>query len=174
LLKRTIHKRQLTERVVDAAGQPTPGPFRFWIVTKAASIRAAFDAFELSVGNETDTEGLWTAWPAATFASSAEMYTSCDGGHEHGTLIGWPLEPFTAPSQSPVPVGFTPLEKPSGGASAATELDAAEELDAAGVDAGAAAGAAAAALLVPAWIACCCATNVVDEAGQPTPGPFRF
>jgi hypothetical protein len=25
------------------------------------------------------------------------------GGHEQGTLMGWPFAPFTAPSQSPVP-----------------------------------------------------------------------
>lgn len=33
-----------------------------------------------------------------------------------GTLIGSPFAPLTAPSQSPVPVGFTPLLNPSGGA----------------------------------------------------------
>lgn len=50
------------------AGHPTPGPFRFWRVTRDATRRAACDAFELSVGNETETLGLLTAWPAATFA----------------------------------------------------------------------------------------------------------
>jgi hypothetical protein len=34
-------------------------------------------------------------------------------------LIGWPFAPFTAPSQSPVPVGFLPAVKPSWGAKAA-------------------------------------------------------
>ena len=29
------------------------------------------------------------------------------GGQEHGTFIGCPSAPLTAPSQSPVPVGFT-------------------------------------------------------------------
>jgi len=33
-------------------------------------------------------------------------------------LIGWPFAPFTAPSQSPVPVGFLPAVKPSWGAKA--------------------------------------------------------
>jgi len=36
-----------------------------------------------------------------------------------GTLIGCPFAPLTAPSQSPLPVGFTPLLNPSGGARAA-------------------------------------------------------
>lgn len=34
-------------------------------------------------------------------------------------MIGWPFAPFTAPSQSPVPVGFLPAVKPSWGAKAA-------------------------------------------------------
>ena len=127
------------------------------------------------------------------------MKASCAGGHAQGTLIGFPFDPFTAPSQSPVPVGFTPEWKPSGGASAA--ICAADGVPAAGFDAGgggggAAAtvalggGGAAAALVVaagllgwgattalgswPASIAFCCSGNVVETTGQPLPGPLRF
>jgi hypothetical protein len=32
------------------------------------------------------------------------MKVARSGGQEQGTLTGWPLAPFTAPSQSPVPV----------------------------------------------------------------------
>ena len=46
--------------VVDVLGQPTPGPLRFWRVTVAASMRAAWSAFELPVGKDTATEGLAT------------------------------------------------------------------------------------------------------------------
>lgn len=55
-------------KVVDAAGHPTPGPWRFCSVTSAALIRANCDALESSTGNETATVGLLTAWPAATLA----------------------------------------------------------------------------------------------------------
>jgi hypothetical protein len=48
-------------KVVDDAGQPTPGPWRFCKVTRAASIRASWEAFESSDGNETAIEGLLTA-----------------------------------------------------------------------------------------------------------------
>ena len=44
------------------------------------------------------------------------------GGHEQGTLIGFPLASLTAPSQSPVPVGLTPEWNPRDGARAATWL----------------------------------------------------
>jgi len=44
-----------------------PGPFRFCNVINEAMMRAAFDWFELSVGNETLALGLLTALPAATF-----------------------------------------------------------------------------------------------------------
>ena len=57
--------------VVDATGQPSPGPFRFWRVTIAAWIRAACEAVLLSAGKDTFIEGLCTAWPAATFSFSA-------------------------------------------------------------------------------------------------------
>lgn len=63
--------KQLTENVVDAAGQPLPGPLRFCSVTSDATMRAAWDCFELSVGNETGTLGLLIALPAATFALRA-------------------------------------------------------------------------------------------------------
>ena len=54
--------------VVDTAGQPTPGPFKFWRVTRAAWIRACWEAFELSVGKEMGTLGLFRTWPALTLA----------------------------------------------------------------------------------------------------------
>lgn len=54
--------------VVEAAGQPTPGPLRFWRVTIAACRRVSWEFLELSVGKETATEGLLTAFPAATLA----------------------------------------------------------------------------------------------------------
>ena len=57
--------------VVDAAGQPLPGPLRFWRETSAALMRAALSAFELPVGKLTATVGLLTAFPAATFAVNA-------------------------------------------------------------------------------------------------------
>ena len=44
--------------VVAAAGQPLPGPLRFWRVTSAAWMRAALSAFELPVGKLTFTLGL--------------------------------------------------------------------------------------------------------------------
>lgn len=59
--------------VVDAAGHPTPGPLRFWSVTSAASMRASWEACELSVGKETATLGLLVAWPAAAFAERSCM-----------------------------------------------------------------------------------------------------
>lgn len=64
---------------------------------------------------------LWIAWPAFTLAVNActiycqdteaqrqvkrhtALKSACLGGHVQGTLIGRPLAPFTAPSQSPVP-----------------------------------------------------------------------
>lgn len=46
------------------------------------------------------------------------MKISRAGGQEHGTLIGLPSAPFTAPSQSPVPVGLTPDENPNCGVKA--------------------------------------------------------
>ena len=50
--------------VVLTAGHPLPGPFRFCSVISAAFIRALWLAFELSVGNPTLTDGLFTAIPA--------------------------------------------------------------------------------------------------------------
>ena len=95
------------------------------------------------------------------------------GGHAQGILMGWPLGPFTAPSQSPVPtyvsqyssfpksnaqippVGFTPEWKPRSGAS--------REISAGLVRFPGA-----------ALMAACWARRVVDTAGQPWPGPWRF
>jgi hypothetical protein len=85
----------------------------------AALTRANWSAFELLVGKVTLREGLLTALPALTFAVNAAMYAFCDGGHEHGTLTGFPLGPLTAPSQFPVPSGFLPAVPPSEGARAA-------------------------------------------------------
>ena len=56
-------------KVVDVAGQPMPGPFKFCSVTMAASMRVSCEVLELSVGKETATEGLFTTFPAATLAS---------------------------------------------------------------------------------------------------------
>jgi hypothetical protein len=87
---------------------------------------------------------------------------------------------LTAPSQSPVPVGLIPAVNPSDGAKAATEPPAAGEGGGAGVEEGVAdlegdAGAEGEGPeSVPSVIARCWATKVVDEAGQPTPGPRRF
>ena len=53
--------------LVDANGQPFPGPFRFWMVTDAALILADWSGIESPVGKETLTEGLLTANPAWTF-----------------------------------------------------------------------------------------------------------
>jgi len=50
--------------LVDANGQPFPGPFKFWIVMDAAVILADSSCFESPVGKETLTEGLLTANPA--------------------------------------------------------------------------------------------------------------
>lgn len=54
----------LANNVVLEAGQPFPDPFRFCRVINAAVIRALSLWFESSVGNETLTEGLFTARPA--------------------------------------------------------------------------------------------------------------
>ena len=57
--------------LVDANGQPFPGPFRFWIVIDAALILADLSCFELPVGKVTFTVGLLTANPAWTFLIKA-------------------------------------------------------------------------------------------------------
>ena len=62
---------RLVDVLVDANGQPFPGPFRFWIVTDAAVILADLSCFESPVGKETLTEGLLTANPAWTFLIKA-------------------------------------------------------------------------------------------------------
>jgi hypothetical protein len=48
-------------KVVETMGQPCPGPFRFCSVSLAALKRASCDAFELSSGKESFTDGLCTA-----------------------------------------------------------------------------------------------------------------
>lgn len=103
------------EKVVETIGQPTPGPFRFCKVTAAALRRASCEAVELEVGKERPTVGLVTTWPAARFALRSLMNKSRSGGHEHGIFMGLPSAPFTAPSQSPEPVGFTPDCHPNWG-----------------------------------------------------------
>lgn len=109
--------------------------------------------------------------------------------------MGFPFEPRMAPSQLPVPSGFTPDWKPSAGARAAicdaegvplaaALFTAATTGDASGDEA---AGDAAAGTLVgtgtwattvagfwPALRASCWRGNVVETTGQPLPGPFRF
>lgn len=62
-------------QVVEEAGQPCPVPFKFCNVTRHASMRASWEAVELSWGNVTATLGLWTTKPAATFAF--RDYSSC-------------------------------------------------------------------------------------------------
>ena len=57
--------------VVLTAGHPFPGPFKFCNVINAALILVLWLWFELSVGYETLTEGLFTAIPAWTFFTSA-------------------------------------------------------------------------------------------------------
>lgn len=57
--------------LVEANGQPFPGPFRFWMVMEAALILADLSCFESPVGNEILTEGLLTASPAWTFLIKA-------------------------------------------------------------------------------------------------------
>ncbi len=53
---------------VDTAGHPTPGPCRFWSVDSSVEMRACWSPFELPVGNGAAIDGLFTMWPAATFA----------------------------------------------------------------------------------------------------------
>ena len=57
--------------LVDANGQPFPGPFKFWMVIDAAVILPDSSCFESPVGKETLTVGLLTANPAWTFLISA-------------------------------------------------------------------------------------------------------
>ena len=52
------------ERVVETAGHPFPGPFKFWRVMVAAVILADLSALESPVGKDTETVGLLTAFPA--------------------------------------------------------------------------------------------------------------
>jgi hypothetical protein len=56
-------------KVVEAAGQPMPGPFKLCSVTMAVSMRVSCEVLELSIGKETATEGLFTTRPAATLVS---------------------------------------------------------------------------------------------------------
>ena len=71
--KAIVHRTQaaktfcLANNVVLTAGHPFPGPFKFCRVINAAFIRVLWLWFELSVGNVTLTEGLFTAIPAWTF-----------------------------------------------------------------------------------------------------------
>lgn len=95
----------------------------------AALMRANCEAFELSVGKDTWMPGLLTACPAATLAfKDYETGSECShenlnklltwmkeflsGGHEQGILMGTPCA-FGIPSQSPVPVGFSPAANPN-------------------------------------------------------------
>jgi hypothetical protein len=58
------------EKVVDAAGQPTPGPNKFCSDEIDVWRRAICDPAELSVGKGAGTPGLLMSWPAATLADS--------------------------------------------------------------------------------------------------------
>jgi len=75
---------------------------------------------------------LLTTCPASRLLFNAAMISSRSGGQAQGILIGWPLGPLTAPSQSPaevqlsskqlvnevnyaLPVGLRPLENPVSG-----------------------------------------------------------
>jgi len=163
--------------VVAAAGHPTPGPRKFCKVTSEACMRAILDAFESSVGKETETPGLLTARPAATFALREAMNSSRGGGQAQGILTTTPAA-LVIPSQSPVPVGFKPDGWPNSGTRAGSTPPAAGGAGAgaagSGAGAGAAGGGGGGALSGPAWIAACWARNVVAAAGHPTPGPRRF
>lgn len=133
------------------------------------------------MGKDTCTEGLCTACPAAMSAASDWMNTSRAGGHEQGILIGLPSAPLTAPSQSPVPVGFTPDWKPRSGVKASIwdrERPAAEVTVALAaatlVEAGAGLATFTGAAVAPFLRAAACAEKVVAATGQPTPAPKRF
>jgi len=94
---------------VDAAGQPTPGPFKFWRVTIAAWIRATWDACEESVGKESAMLGLLTACPAATLALRSLVKVVRSGGQLQGIRI------LLIPTQFPVPSGSVPAVTPKAG-----------------------------------------------------------
>ena len=57
--------------MVEAEGQPTPGPFKFCIVFSDAMIRSFWSSRESPNGKLTGMLGLLTACPAATLASNA-------------------------------------------------------------------------------------------------------
>jgi len=113
-----------------------------------ALMRANLDALELSVGNDNETVGLLTAWPAATLALKDWMKDSRSGGQEQGILMGTPCA-FGMPSQSPVPVGFKPAARPNCGTRAGSTPPAAGDVAAGDVAAGAA-GLVVAGAAVPA------------------------
>lgn len=103
------------------------------------------------------------------------MKESLLGGHAQGILTTWPAA-LVIPSQSPVPVGLRPEARPNSGTRAGSTPPAAGAgagAGTAGTGAGAGAGAGAGGAF-PSWMAFCWATNVVEAAGQPTPGPLRF
>jgi len=152
------------------------------------------DAVELSVGKSIATAVLLTAWPAATLALRDLMNEVLSGGQEHGISTGLPSAPVV-PSQLPVPDGLTPASIPNSGTrdgstvlfvvSVTVELSlATEEVTVAGADEevadedkGEDEDAAADdddAAVVPSCIAFCCATKVVEAAGQPFPVPLIF
>ena len=74
--KALVHRTQaakafcLANNVVLTAGHHFPGPFKFCRVINAAFIQVLWLWFELSVGNVTLTEGLFTAIHAWTLLSS--------------------------------------------------------------------------------------------------------
>lgn len=139
-LRKFISKQAttLTENVVDAAGHPTPGPWRFCKVIMAAWTRAILvgvDWSAASLENVRATPGLLIACPAAALSlnccNSGEPGQSLtwlfnitciksflSGGQAQGILTIWPCA-FFIPSQLPVPSGFTPAWTPNSGTNAA-------------------------------------------------------
>jgi len=94
------------------------------------------------------------------------MKDARSGGHEQGIFTTCPAS-FVVPSQSPVPVGFTPDCIPKSGTRAASI----PLFGDAGVGTATCRGLVTS---VPSWMAFCWARYVVEAAGHPTPGPSRF
>lgn len=80
------------------------------------------------------------------------------------------------PSQLPVPSGFTSAVTPNCGTRAgSTPLAGAEGVDVGdGIEVVGAVGEDGDVVPDSSKIASCCAANVVEEIGQPTPGPCKF
>lgn len=94
------------------------------------------------------------------------MKDARSGGHEQGIFTTCPAS-FLVPSQSPVPVGFTPGCIPKSG----TRAGSTPPLFDGDADVATCRGFV---ISVPSWMAFCWARNVVEAAGHPTPGPSWF